>query len=385
MWLVVWGSIRYFAIPGLTNDNIAVVKHASFEVLAQSFFIFYLLGEFVFPQFLYQKKFTSLIFWILCLFQGIYIINYYEFSYLIKISGGPHAAKTLYVQRAWEEYFKPNSFISCFTNFKIAYLNYAWSFFYVTPLLAVKVMKDIISSRTRNLRLERDRLILERNNMDLQSQSLQLQRNNLILEVSYLKSQINPHFLFNILNAIYNKTFDADPQAADMVVKLANLMRYSLYESNKEMALLTEEIEYIQNYIELEKLRYSGTVDIEFKIQGELTPFIIAPLLLISFIENAFKHGIKLDDKLSFVHVDISMVDAELYFSVRNSFRLEEPIAIEKVNSMKTVGGVGLSNTKKRLEMLYPSGHNLSIDREASYYEVRLNIDLSRNVSASVV
>ncbi|WAC13983.1 sensor histidine kinase [Dyadobacter pollutisoli] len=376
-WLLVWATIRYFSVPTLTKDNLATIEHAAVAVMSQTLIIFYFLGYIVFPKFLYPRRLIPFIISLLALFQLIYITNYYEFSYLAQISNFKGQLESNYIVRAWNRYLNPNPWTVCFTDFKIAYFNYGWSFFYVTPVLVIKVMRDVVSARTHNLRLERDRIQLEKDNLDLQRQRLTLQRDNLNLELSFLKSQINPHFLFNTLNAIYARTADVDEHAADLVMRLSNLMRYSLYESNRERVVMTKEVDYIESYIELEKARFSDKVAIDYQLHGNPEHYFIAPLLLISFVENAFKHGTSRSLSSSFVNISIHLEDAKLLFSVKNSV----PPKNKSLDSLKQTGqkpgGFGLVNTAKRLALLYPQKHKLDIIETDQQFEINLEMELT--------
>lgn len=375
-WLVVWLILRYYSMPSLTKDNLTVVQHASVAILLQSLFIFYFLGYVVFPKFLFQRRLAILIPCLLILYQILHISNYYEFAYLSQVSNGTLNGNKLYVKRLWDEYLAPNPWSACFTNFTIAYINYAWSLFYLIPILSVKVMRNVISVRTQNLRLERDRLQLEKNNLDLQGESLKLQRDNLNLELSFLKSQINPHFLFNTLNAIYARTADVDDHAADLVMRLSNLMRYSLYESNREKVVMTKEVDYIESYIELEKARFSEKVTIEYHLIGNPDHYFIAPLLLISFVENAFKHGTSRSIAPSFVYISIDLEGYNLRFQVKNSVPPKSGLSSLKKTNEKA-GGFGLLNTAKRLELLYPQKHKLTVTQTDEQFGIELEIDLT--------
>jgi two-component system LytT family sensor kinase len=376
-WSLVWATIRYFSVPTLTKDNLVTIEHASLSVMSQTLIIFYFLGYIVFPKFLYPRRIILLIISLLALFQLIYITNYYEFSYLVQISNFKGQLESNYIVRAWNRYLSPNPWTVCFTDFKIAYFNYGWSFFYVTPVLVIKVMRDVVSARTQNLRLERDRIQLEKDNLDLQGQRLRLQRDNLNLELSFLKSQINPHFLFNTLNAIYARTADVDDHAADLVMRLANLMRYSLYESNRERVVMTKEVDYIESYIELEKARFADKVVIDYELYGNPDHYFIAPLLLISFVENAFKHGTSRIVTPSFVYISIRLEGSKLAFVVRNSAPANKGTLNFPKKTNDHPGGFGLANTAKRLELLYPQKHTLTITQTDGQFEIDLQIDLT--------
>jgi two-component system, LytTR family, sensor kinase len=374
-WTTLWCMARYYSIPALTKDNLQVVQHASVAVFLQSVSVFYLLGYIVFPLFLYTRRIVSLFLSLIIVFQLVHITNYYEFKYLITITNGSEAYPT-YVNKFWNIYLKGTHWTNCFTDFSIAYTDYAWSLYYITPLLAIKVMRDIINSRTKNMQLEMERLQLEKANLNLKTQSLQLQKNNLNLELSFLKSQINPHFLFNTLNAIYTKTVDVDEQAADLVLKLSDLMRYSLYESSKESVILSKEIDYIENYLDLERARFSDKVTINYHLSGNPEEYLIAPLLLVSFVENAFKHGTAKSKYASYVSISIELNQNTLHFNIKNNIPPNaRPQSLTKLSGEK-VGGFGLSNTSKRLQLLYPGKHKLSVQQNESEFTVDLELEL---------
>ncbi|GLU57087.1 hypothetical protein Dfri01_65480 [Dyadobacter frigoris] len=245
---------------------------------------------------------------------------------------------------------------------KVASWNFWYSFEVPTIYLSIKYFRDMIE--------------FQKNNMTLKNNNLALERDNLALELSFLKSQINPHFLFNTLNSIYNRTLDVDDQASDLVLKLSGLMRYSLYGVNEDRVPLIEEIEYIENYLDLEKYRHSSDlVKISIDTEGITENHKIAPLLLISLVENAFKHGVNLSIKSSYVHISVVVENDTLYFTVQNSLPENSKTPIVITPSKKS-GGIGLSNTRKRLSMLYPDVHELSFQKTEKEYEVTLQIFL---------
>ncbi|MCF0054777.1 sensor histidine kinase [Dyadobacter sp. CY356] len=372
VWLLMAAVIRFLSVGPLTNDNAKVIYIASAVVIAQSLFVFYFLGYFVFPRFLYKNKYINLIFWLLVIYFVIHLTNYIEFRYLVTISDAEKGQGSLFVTRFWKQYLEPGGLFGCFTNLMIAYEIYGWSLFYVTPLVAIKIMRDIIRLRTEALRKDMDQLRLERDILSLREKGNQLQINNMELEVNFLKSQINPHFLFNILNSIYMLTFDTDERAADLVFKLAELMRYSLYESRKEIVKLKDEINYIQNYLALEKSRKSDQVQIDFSVSGDLESHGIAPLLLISFIENAFKHGVNRSGKNGYVKIMLTMESDDLFFSIINSI----PLDANSVMPLQNSGGLGIKNIISRLNLIYPNRHNIRIDQDETSFSVELRLTL---------
>lgn len=376
VWAAVWYSLQYFAIPTLTKDNANVVLHASIQVFLQSLFIFYFVGYIVFPRFLYRKKYFLLAAVLVGLFQLIYLTNYLEFSYLASISDSKQGSP-LYVSRVWDQHMARRALSACLTDFLMAYLNYSWSFYYVTPLLAVKTTIDVVRSRTQNLVLERDRLKLEAENLNLSTQRISMQRDYLLLEVNFLRSQISPHFLFNTLNAVYNRIVDADELAAELVAKIGDLMQYTLYASNKEQVEISDEVSYLKSYIDLERARFGEDVDIRFEGNLDNSTTQIAPLLLISFVENAFKHGVSLSTDNPFVHVGLSLKNNRLSFVTKNSIITDESAEFPiEANAGDMNGGIGIDNTSKRLALLYPDRHELLIRSSDNMFSVDLTIDL---------
>ncbi|MFW5872529.1 MAG: sensor histidine kinase [bacterium] len=191
-----------------------------------------------------------------------------------------------------------------------------------------------------------------------------LKEEKLSAELDFLKAQLNPHFLFNVLNMAFSSaTSSGDERTADMIEKLAGLMRYMLYESNVDKIELSKEIAYIENYINLQKLRLSDDlpVSISFKTKGNCNKNKIAPLILIPFIENAFKYGIKLGEK-SKIDIDLYIKDDNLQFTVENTI-FNTQGNLEDKNS-----GLGLKNVIKRLSILYPNNHKLELVSADKYF-----------------
>ncbi len=192
----------------------------------------------------------------------------------------------------------------------------------------------------------------------------ELEKENLEQQLEYLRYQINPHFFMNTLNNIH-ALVDIDPETAkDTILKLSKIMRYVLYKGNKQYVLLSNELEFIQHYITLMRMRYTDKVKISFELPQEVPTRQIPPLILITFIENAFKHGISYQRE-SFVEVKVLVEDDKLRFFCRNS-KAENP------NTEK--GGVGLENVRKRLNLLYGHHYALRTDDGSEEYSVELAI-----------
>lgn len=192
--------------------------------------------------------------------------------------------------------------------------------------------------------------------------------------LGFLKSQINPHFLFNALNTLYGTALQEKAErTGEGIQKLGDMMRFMLHENMQDKISLIRDIDYLNNYIELQKLRTSTTVDINIKteIEEQLMDLKISPMLLIPFVENAFKHGISLQSP-SHIKVTLQTKANMLYFDVNNSIHLKADGDPEKINS-----GIGLENVKQRLSLLYPKKHELIIRESAKEFFVHLTLNLN--------
>jgi two-component system LytT family sensor kinase len=197
----------------------------------------------------------------------------------------------------------------------------------------------------------------------------ELERINTQNELKYLKSQINPHFLFNSLNNLYAMTLSNSPDAPDMVLRLSSILRYLLYETSETKVPLDKEINYLKDLLELEKIRVGDRADISFEIIGDTSAVEIEPLLFINFVENSFKHGVNSVTDSAWMKM-VLKVDKEkntLDFTIENSKPVEN-----LGNKNDSIGGIGLVNVKKRLKLLYPNKHKLSLLNDNEKYSVNL-------------
>lgn len=197
----------------------------------------------------------------------------------------------------------------------------------------------------------------------------QIEKHALERQLQYLKYQVNPHFFMNTLNNIH-ALVDIDPERAKAsIVELSKLMRYVLYEGNNRLTPLSREVQFLRNYVQLMSMRYTGNVSISLDVPEVLPDSMLPPLLLVIFVENAFKHGISYRTK-SFVEISLQPHGDRLLFSCRNS-RPE----IKHDENMK--GGVGLSNVRRRLDLLFPDDYTLDIKETDDTYTVKLEIPLT--------
>lgn len=197
----------------------------------------------------------------------------------------------------------------------------------------------------------------------------QTEKEKLNAELSYLKAQINPHFLFNILNTIYSLAVEKSDQTGTAVVKLSQMMRYVISDAGHQLVPLSREIDYLSNYIELQKMRFGDSIPLSFVITGRAAGQLIAPLILISFVENAFKHGVNAAENTD-IKITVNIQENQLHFTAFNN-----KVTVKELPEAE--GGIGLENTRKRLQLLYPATHTLLIRDEASFFEVSLSLQLS--------
>jgi hypothetical protein len=196
----------------------------------------------------------------------------------------------------------------------------------------------------------------------------QAERERTHAELSNLKAQINPHFLFNTLNSIYALALDKSDDTAPSVVKLSGMMRYVISEANRDHVDLEKEVKYIIDYVDLQRIRLGETVTLDFSLQGDPLGKRIAPLLLIPFIENAFKYGVN-PEQVSRIVIHILIEEHQLRMRISN-----HKVSQQMEENLKS--GIGIENTKNRLKHVYPGKHRLLIDNQEKEYIVDLTIDL---------
>lgn len=194
-----------------------------------------------------------------------------------------------------------------------------------------------------------------------------MRREKLVMELAYLKSQLNPHFLFNTMNNLYGLSLSEPERTPDVILRLGEMMRYMLYESNETLVPVDREIEYLTGFIELEKLRYPAETYVHFTLEGNVNGIMIAPLLFITFVENAFKHG-QLRDPAFPVHISLSISGSTLRFETSNQITFQ---------NRDTAGGIGLKNVERRLALLYSGKHMLRVWQEADQFHTLLEINVN--------
>lgn len=228
--------------------------------------------------------------------------------------------------------------------------------FIVFFAISVKQIKRAFSIQQEKNELEKTKLTAE----------LKLKE----AELKLLKAQIHPHFLFNTLNNLYGLTIEKSDEAPDLVLRLSEILDYILYKCEEPRVPLSEEIANLKNYIEIEKIRYSEKLKLELEFPSDTKNLKIAPLIILPFIENAFKHGVSKFPGFAFVKINIALKDQLLIVKVKNT---KNPVKSTSENYTK---GIGLINVQKRLELMYPKKYILNIDDRDKTFLVNLTIEL---------
>lgn len=249
----------------------------------------------------------------------------------------------------WSKYLLPNYFfISYFTVWEV-------SLFFVVYLAVTSLLK-----------LSRSWFVVN----DLQRRLLQMETEKAQIELQALKAQVNPHFFFNTLNGIYSMTLDKDERLPRTILQLSHLMRYFLYESGGGLVPLEKEWQMVEDYIALQGIRSNAALQLEKMLEGEIGQQQIAPLLLVTFLENAFKHGAKGNTGAVSIRLRLEVLAHSIYFRIQNTRGQGAEIANAEYR------GLGLENVRRRLELLYPGKHTLQIRETAEDFIVTLELQV---------
>lgn len=200
-----------------------------------------------------------------------------------------------------------------------------------------------------------------------QQQFLQAEKEKVTAELQLLKAQVHPHFLFNTLNNIYSFSLDQSPKTPAMILRLSSLLSYMLYDCKADEVLLKKEIEVMKDYIELERARYGDKIEISLNIEGDIKDKFVAPLLILPFLENAFKHGTSDQLEKPWLSMDIAVKHFTLHCKIANSKNSYVPLS---------ASGIGIENVRKRLQFIYPDRHELKTADEGDFFVVSLRVEL---------
>jgi sensor histidine kinase YesM len=192
----------------------------------------------------------------------------------------------------------------------------------------------------------------------------QVENDRLNIELSMLRNQINPHFFFNTLNNLYAMALEKADQTPQVILKLSDMMRYTIYDCKEAVVAVGQEINYLENYITLQQIRHDTASRIKFQKEVADQSVKIAPMILIVFLENAFKHGLEMSQE-GFINIQLHVTEGALYFSVENSYETpDEELSV----------GLGLDNARRRLSLIYPEAHTLDIQQTGDVYKIELSI-----------
>jgi sensor histidine kinase YesM len=320
----VWYYLRYqdFATNALAL-KITLIKVIDLALLV------YITNYFLIPKFLYKKRY------------GIFALIYFAMI----------AASSLWKINIIGHLVMHQNF-NIWDNFKTrVYDNFIPHVLLVSTGAAIKILTDYAKAQRRLTEMAKEKAEAELN---------------------FLKQQINPHFLFNSLNSVYFLIDKNNDEARNALHRFSEMLRYQLYECNGEKIPVEKEMNYLNDYVNLQKLRKGANYQITFNQSADVKKFLIEPLLLIPFVENSFKHLSHFEKEKNQVNIDITKENNHMHFKVSNTTNGK---TINEIDN----GGIGLTNVKRRLELLYPKKHNLQIQEDKDWYKVALTIEIDES------
>lgn len=326
--------VSFFAILyGSFNDDYLRQLQMQLLHLPEKMIATYVVIYLLMPRFLLQRKYASF-------FVGLFAVLF--------ATGFTQWATTLYIEKP---IFYPND------NWDVGLWHIGKivkSITYVYPVVAIAVVVKLFKRW-----------------FAYQQTTQHLKQEKLEAELKFLKAQIHPHFLFNTLNNLYALTLKKSDAAPDVVLRLSDLLNYMLYECNATWVDLKKEIELLENYIELEKIRYSNRLDIIYTLRGDPGNKMIAPMLILPFVENSFKHGVSEETHGAWVSIDLTINGNEMVLKVDNS-----KTNLKAHDEHDYRAGIGLKNVIRRLELLYPNNHELKTIESDDTYLIILSLNL---------
>lgn len=337
--LVFWFAAYLFFIIfyGRANRDYFVTQVFASMLFPLSIATTYFINYYLIPRFLFTKKYPRFI-----------LFSFY----------------TLVIS-VWLELLISLSVFAFFGNYQIYKMDPA-SFDAV--LLFVGLYFIIIVATA--IKLVQRSLQIQKNNAELHKKRFETELKLKEAELKLLKAQIHPHFLFNTLNNLYGLTLEKSDEAPDLVLRLSEILDYILYRCDEKRVLLSEEITNLRNYIEIEKIRYSEKLKLDLNFPSNTHKLKIAPLIILPFVENAFKHGVSKFPGIAFVKIKIDVIEKNLIFNVENT---KNKYASASDNYSK---GIGLVNVRKRLDLMYPEKYKLIIEELDETFSVNLTIEL---------
>ncbi len=336
-WLLL--LVFYTKVNTAYNDAFYKVLVHNVIMLIPQILASYFIAYFLIPKLLYKKKYV--------LFFVSFAMICYFFSALARVLV-VHIIEELYR----EPPFAQESIYDILTDVSYLRKYYFYSVFLpVFLFVSIKLLKERFEEKSKQEILKKEKISAELN---------------------FFKAQIHPHFLFNTLNNLYVLTLQKSDKASEIVLKLSEMLDYMLYQCKDDRVIISKELKLLQNYVDLEQLRYGERLELVFNQDIDNLRTQIAPLILMSLIENAFKHGTSGSVSNPMIKIDIKIEKEQLNFSVYNT-----KTKIKQNDKTNFKEGIGLSNTKNQLQLLYPDKHQLEIIEEDLSYHVKLHVDLA--------
>lgn len=325
----------------LTYDRVAGLYAYLFvfKELFSGIIVFYIFGYFIVPNFLRQGHWWVVVIYVILSYVGWCSITYLFCRFLREDTS---VSEQFPYIKSYLDYMLAHGYWGLiFNRFSSMIMDFAYLM--VMPL-SIKLTKELVSQNNEKVKLERD---------------------HLRMEINFLKSQINPHFLLNSLNTINALVDQEHPYTQESIGVLGSILSYTLYTQPHEKIPLRKEIDVIKDYLTMQEYRFGERVEVVFE-SSEIGPeYSISPHILFPFVENAFKHGVEKIRTQAFLHIDLKLDnDGNLAFEVRNNF----PESVDN----KMVGGIGIENVKRRLEIFYSGRYDLKVEVKNSVYRIRL-------------
>ena len=320
--------------------SVKYISYVLFQAIAVYFNLYYLI-----PRFLEKGKLNQYAVYLvitILLSSALIVMGYYAAAWI--------SDRSFYdLFKIEPKDFPPTGFLnalpSCIASMTLA--------------MSIKLTKNWIQSTRRQQALEKEKLETE---------------------LKFLRSQFNPHFLFNTINSIFFLIHKNPVKASSSLAKFSDLLRYQLYECNETQIPLRNEVAYLESFIELERLRHNKSLEVSIQIEPQTTNFLaIAPFLLITFTENAFKHVSDHTDRPNWIRLNLSITESKLNFRIANS------VSSIKSSDVVSYGGIGLKNVKRRLDLIYPGHYELDIQNDQVCFEVELTLTLSEILEAQPI
>ncbi len=334
-WMVAY--FFFVVFYGRANREYSVTIIFASMLFPLSIATTYFINYYLIPRYLFTKKYSKFI-----------LLSFYTFVISIWLELIITLSVFIFINNYQIYKMDPSSFD--------AVLLFVGLYFIILVATAIKLVRHSFLMQKRNRELD---------NLKLETE-LKLKE----AELKLLKAQIHPHFLFNTLNNLYGLTLEKSEEAPNLVLRLSEILDYILYRCNEKRVSLAEEINNLNNYIEIEKIRYSDKLKLDVSFPTNTNNFNIAPLIILPFVENAFKHGVSNFPGIATVRIKISLTENNLIFNIRNT---KNPNIEKEKNYSK---GIGLSNVKKRLDLMYPEKYILAINDKTETFSVNLTLQL---------